>query len=64
MNTWEKNLLAFLLSATENLVPIFVHSKNGVAVVNASEPLVTSLVQSLAAPAAPAAPPVTSISGA
>jgi hypothetical protein len=57
MNSWEKILLAFLLQAAENLVPIFVHSKNGIALVNASDPLVSGLVVALSTPTSAATQP-------
>lgn len=44
-----ENLILSLLGAAENTVPIFIHSKNGMAVLNATEPIVNTFIGSLLA---------------
>lgn len=60
-----ENLFVTLLAAAESVVPIFVHSKQGVLVLNATEPIfnaalaqITTNAQAASTPppAAPAAP--------
>lgn len=50
MNFIEKLMLA-LLAQAEAEVPVFVHSAQGIVVLNATEPIVNGLVASLATPA-------------
>lgn len=58
MNFFEKFVLA-MLAAAEAEVPLFVHSAQGVVVLNASENIVNGLVASLATPApAPISAPI------
>lgn len=44
-----ENLILSLLGAAENTVPIFIHSKNGMAVLNATEPIVNTFIGNLLA---------------
>jgi hypothetical protein len=57
MNNFEKLLLG-LLAAVPSTVPVFIHSPHGIAIANASEILLASVLQQFATPATPA--PVTS----
>ena len=63
MNSFEKVLLG-IIAATPATVPVFVHSQQGLAVANASEILVASILaqfqSSTPAPAPAAAAPVSS----
>ena len=63
MNSWEKFVLTFLMAEAEAVTPIFVKSSNGVAVINASEPLVNALIGAInsptSAPSVPAPTPAT-----
>ena len=43
MNTFE-NILAGLLQGTEATVPIFVHSPEGILILNASETILASIL--------------------
>ena len=56
MNTFE-NILVGLLQGTEATVPIFVHSPQGILILNASETILASILLRFA-PAAPAVPNV------
>jgi len=47
MNSWENALLQFIVAAAETELPLFIHSKQGVAVLNVSEPLANALVTAL-----------------
>jgi len=52
-----ENLIITLLADAEQVLPIFIHSKQGLLVLNATEPIVNAaLTQVVASPAAPAAP--------
>jgi hypothetical protein len=61
MNNFEKLLLG-LLAAVPSTVPVFIHSPHGIAIANASEILLASVLQQFAAqPAATTAPAPTPV---
>lgn len=55
MNPFEKILLG-ILSAAPSTIPVFVHSPQGIAIVNASEILLAAILAQFHNPAPPAPP--------